>query len=184
MLLRVAEIYGLSKKKCPNWDQLMKKWWNWRRREQETVISAEVFLLSWDANKRASVTRGDKNHTSNQAFRLCACDFTSKCSQSSKESARGNQWHSCSIRRAMTIKRQLPKKPPSFLFSACLVGGKYKINDNHNHTTGQLLYSRLKIIFLSSHCFLYHRRSCIRCTVFDISLYLLCYLTVSLKMAH
>lgn len=43
----------------------MKKWWNSGGREQETVISVEVFLLSWDANKRASVARWGKNHTFN-----------------------------------------------------------------------------------------------------------------------
>ena len=34
----------------------MKKWLHWRRRKSENVISVEVFLLSWEANKRASVT--------------------------------------------------------------------------------------------------------------------------------
>lgn len=43
----------------------MKKWWTWRGREQENVISVEVFRLSWDANRRASVTRWGRNHTFN-----------------------------------------------------------------------------------------------------------------------
>ena len=29
----------------------MKKWWHWRGRKEENVISVEVFLLSWDVTK-------------------------------------------------------------------------------------------------------------------------------------